>query len=231
MSAAPNSKGTRGLLLDAMGTLVRLIPPAPALTRSLAAAGYPNPEDRVSAAMAAEIGYYRRHHVDGRTPAAVADLRTACAEVLARGLEVAPPIGELTELLVQALRFEAYPETLPVLQALRSDGVRVAVVSDWDCTLAEHLVRLGIRPWVDAVVVSAAVGVAKPDRRIFGAALAELGVSAATALVCGDDPARDLAGARAAGIRGVLIDRDGRHPDVVPRVGSLTELPALVELS
>jgi putative hydrolase of the HAD superfamily len=224
MSPVPNPIGTRGLLLDAMGTMVRLIPPAPVLTRALAASGYPNSEDRVRAAMRVEIAYYRRHHLDGRTPAAVAGLRRACADVLARELAVAPPVDQLTELLLEALRFEAYPEVVPVLGALRGRGVRVAVVSDWDCTLAEHLVRLGIREWVDAVVVSAVVGVTKPDQRIFTAALAELGVTANGALMCGDDPARDLAGARAAGIRGVLIDRHGRHPDVAPRVGTLTEL-------
>jgi len=224
MSAAPNPVGTPGLLLDAMGTMVRLIPPAHRLTRTLAAAGYPNPEDRVAAALGIEIDYYRRHHLVGRTPAAVAGLRRACAEVLAGELEAAPPVEQLTDLLVGALRFEAYPEVLPVLGALRARGVRVAVVSDWDCTLAEHLGRLGLGEWVDAVVVSAVVGVTKPDRRLFTAAVTALGVAPGAALVCGDDPARDLAGARAAGIRAVLLDRHGRHPDIAPRVGTLTEI-------
>ena len=224
MSAAPNPEGTHALLLDAMGTMVRLVPPAPALTRALAAAGYPNAEDRVAAALDAEIDYYRLHHLTGRTPATVAGLRRACAEVLAGQLEAAPPVEQLTELLVAALRFEAYPEVLPVLGALRTRGVRVGVVSDWDCTLAEHLARLGLGEWVDAVVVSAVVGVTKPDPRLFTAALTALGVAADAALVCGDDPARDLAGARAAGIRAVLIDRHGHHPDVAPRVGTLTEI-------
>ncbi len=224
MSAAPNPVGTPGLLLDAMGTTVRLIPPAPALTRALAAAGYPNPEDRVAAALGVEIDYYRRHHLVGRTPAAVASLRRACAEVLAGQLEAAPPVDQLAELLVGALRFEAYPEVLAVLRALRARGVRVAVVSDWDCTLAEHLSRLGLGECVDAVVVSAVVGVAKPDRRLFTAALTSLGVTPGAALACGDDPARDLAGARAAGIRAVLIDRHGRHPDIVPRIRTLSEI-------
>src|SRR3974390_892566 len=224
MSDAPNRPGTPALLLDAMGTTVRLIPPAPALTRALATAGYPNSEDRVAVAMRAHIAHSRPHHLGGRPPAEVGGLRRACAEVLARELAIAPPVDRLTELLLGALRFEAYPEVLPVLGALRARGVRVAVVSDWDCTLAEHLVGLGIRERVDAVVVSAVVGVAKPDPRLFAAALSELGLPADAAVVCGDDPARDLAGARAAGIRGVLMDRAGRHPDVAPRVGTLAEL-------
>jgi len=224
MSAAPNPAGTRGLLLDAMGTVVRLVPPAPALTRALADAGYPHREDRVAAALRSEIAYYRAHHLDGRTPATVAALRRDCAAVLARELAPPPPVGTLTELLVGALQFEVYPDVMDTLAVLRTRGVRVAIVSDWDCTLAGHLDRLGVGAWVDAVVVSAEIGVTKPDRRIFTAALDRLSVAPKAALVCGDDPARDLAGARAAGIRGVLIDRVGRYPEIDARLGTLAEL-------
>ncbi len=178
----------------------------------------------MAAALRTEIGYYRAHHLDGRTPATVASLRRDCAEVLARGLALPPPVGTLAELLVGVLRFEVYPDVMDTLAGLRSRGVRVAIVSDWDCTLAEHLDRLGVGGWVDAVVVSAEIGVAKPDRRIFTAALDGLSVAPEAALVCGDDPARDLAGARAAGIRGVLIDRAGRYPEIDARLRTLAEL-------
>jgi putative hydrolase of the HAD superfamily len=224
MPALPNPEGTRALLLDAMGTLVRLAPPTPALTRALAGAGYPNSEERVAAAMRDEIAYYRRHHLEGRTPAAVRRLRAACAGVLADGLEPAPPVPELTRLLVGALQFETFPDALPLLRRLRNRRIRIAVVSDWDCTLAEHLDRLGVGAWIDDVVVSAVVGVAKPDPRVFAVALERLGVRPEFALVCGDDPVRDVAGASAAGIRGVLIDRDGRYPDLSPRIVTLNDL-------
>ncbi len=228
MSAVPNPTGTHGLLLDAMGTVIQLMPPAPRMTRALARAGYPNPEERVATAMRAEIAYYLGHHQEGRTPAAVARVRAACAAVLAEGLDPAPPLPELTQLLVGSLEFAVYPDALPALRELRARGVRVAIVSDWDCTLAEHLERLGVREWVEAVVVSADVGVTKPNPLLFATALARLGVAREHAVVCGDDPARDLAGAAAAGIRGVLVDREGRHPGVTPRVGSLADLARLI---
>jgi putative hydrolase of the HAD superfamily len=224
MSALPNPEGTRALLLDAMGTLVRLVPPVPGLARALAGAGYPNSDERVAAAMRDEIAYYRRHHLEGGTPAAVRGLRAACAGVLANGLERAPPVPELTQLLVDALKFEAFPDALPLLRRLRNRSIRIAVVSDWDCTLAEHLDRLGVGAWIEEVVVSAVVGVAKPDPRIFAAALERLGVPPEFAVVCGDDPVRDMAGAHAAGIRGVLIDREGRYPDRGSRVVTLDDL-------
>lgn len=228
MSVAPNRSGTRGLLLDAMGTVVRLTPPAPRLARSLVAAGYANSDARVAAAVRDEIAYYRRHHVEGGTPAGLIRLRAACAAVLAHGLDAAPPLPELTQMLVDALEFTAYPDAVPALRALHWRGVRVAIVSDWDCTLEDHLERLGVGAWIDAVVVSAEIGVRKPDPRLFEAALARLGVVRDEAVVCGDDPSRDLAGAVAAGIRGVLIDREGRHPHLTPRVGSLGELARLI---
>src|ERR1700681_258524 len=128
MSAAPNSPGTHTVLLDAMGTLVRLAPPAPLLARARAAAGSPNSDERVLAAIRREIAFYRAHHLEGRTPRSVARLRAACARELADGLEVAPPLPELTQLLIGSLRFETYPDVFPLFRELRNRGIRIAVV-------------------------------------------------------------------------------------------------------
>ena len=82
----------------------------------------------------------------------------------------------------------------------------------------------------DAIVISAELGVAKPDRRIFDATLAALGVSALDAVMVGDSLARDVAGAQNAGVSAVWIDRAGTPPkpeDPVPaaRIRALSELP------
>jgi putative hydrolase of the HAD superfamily len=126
--------------------------------------------------------------------------------------------------MVGALQLEVFPDVVPFLSYLRNRGVRTAVVSDWDCTLVEHLSRLGIRAWVDDVVVSADVGVTKPDPRIFDRALRVLDVAAGHAVHCGDDPRRDVLGAAASGIRPVLVDREHRYPEAPGRVSSLDEL-------
>ena len=65
------------------------------------------------------------------------------------------------------------------------------------------------RDELDGVVTSAAVGARKPDPAMFEAALEIAGCSADEALHVGDTPAEDVAGAQAAGIRALLIDRDG----------------------
>jgi len=225
----PDSRSERSadaVLLDAYGTLLALRPPAPRLRALLAAAGHDHPEERVAEALAAEIRFYRRHHDRGRDCASLAGLRRECAAVLARALGPdVPPPDALTAMLVASLRFELLPDVLPALDALAHRGVRLAVVSNWDCSLPGVLADLGVADRFAAVVVSAVVGAAKPDPGIFRYALERLGVSAARALHCGDRPEYDCAGARAAGLRAVLIDRAGALDGAVcPRIRTLPEL-------
>lgn len=214
----------RAVLLDANGTLLQLEPPVPLLAAALAAEGFPVRPDDVAAALRAEIAHYRTHMLTGRDTAGLAELRRGCAEVFARSLPHAPPPARTTEILVASLRFAPFPEVPGVLAELRSRGVRTAVVSNWDCALPGHLDRIGLGPLLDAVVTSAAEGAAKPDPRIFRAALTRLGAVPGDALHVGDDPDADLAGARAAGVRGVLLDREGRHPGIPGRIPDLTGL-------
>ena len=218
------------MLLDAFGTLVELHAPAPRLRALLAGAGHHHPEERVARALAAEVRHYRRHHDRGRDAASLAALRRECAAVLAGvlGSDV-PPLDALTGMLVDSLRFELLPDALPCLDALAALGVRLAVVSNWDCSLASVLADLGIAERFGAVSVSAVVGAGKPDPAIFHDALSRLRVPAARALHCGDLPERDCAGAHRAGIRAVLIDRAGRLPDgPCPRIRTLTDLEKMM---
>jgi putative hydrolase of the HAD superfamily len=201
------------VLLDAYGTLLDLPDPVPLLRASLAAAGHPHPPGRVREALRGEIAFYRRHHDRGRDPASLAALREECAGVLAQGLGGdAPPPERLAPILVDSLRFALFPDALPALDALRAAGVRLAVVSNWDCSLAGVLEELGVGDRVEVVAASAVVGASKPDPAIFAHALSALGVAPGCALHCGDLPDKDCAGARAAGVRAVLLDRRGVHP-------------------
>ena len=130
-----------------------------------------------------------------------------------------------------SLRFELAPDAPAALEALSRAGARVGVVSNWDCSLPDVLRDLGVAGAVDAVVTSAVAGASKPDPAIFRAALDELGVAPGEAIHCGDDPAKDCAGARAAGIRAVLLDRSGTLAAAgCPRITSLGELPGLTGL-
>jgi putative hydrolase of the HAD superfamily len=226
MSAAMAREGIRGaVLLDALGTLVELERPWPHLVDELAARGVVVGEGNARAAMLAEMAYYRAHHDEGSSWPALRDLRRRCAAVVQESLGTPLPLADVEEALLAAIRFRPYPEVPGVLALLRSQGARLAVVSNWDISLHDVLERTALRPLVDAVVISAELGAAKPDPAIFHAALERLGAAAGDAVHVGDSLEHDVAGARAAGVEAILMARDHAPvPAGVRVVSSLDEL-------
>jgi putative hydrolase of the HAD superfamily len=204
---------TQAVLLDALGTLVELEPPWPRLVRLLDI----DDEEGVKAAMLTEMSYYRDHAHEGADAGSLARLRAECAALIERELGVSVSV----ETLMSAIRFRAYPDAAPALSVLRGRGVRLVCVSNWDYALPEVLERCGIADELDGVVTSAAVGARKPDPAIFAAALEVAGCGPDAALHVGDSQAEDIEGARAAGIRALLIDRGGNGD-----VASLAEIEA-----
>jgi REG-2-like HAD superfamily hydrolase len=99
-------------------------------------------------------------------------------------------------------------DAMPALERLRARGFGIAVISNWDDRLRATLDGLGVLACIDALVVSAEVGVEKPDPRIFDIACAQLGVAPHQLVHIGDDDDDDLAGARAAGCGAVHVERD-----------------------
>jgi HAD superfamily hydrolase (TIGR01549 family) len=209
----------RAVLLDGMGTLLRLVPPAPALARALAV-----DEATADRAFRAEVDYYVVHHLEGSDPAALGDFRVRCAAVLAEVAGTDPATA--LDALLSSLRFEPWEDAAPSLSALRELGLRLVVVSNWDCSLPDVLAEIGLEPLVDAVVTSAAVGAAKPDAGIFLAALEQAGCAPGQALHVGDSVENDLMGAIGAGLRGMLLDRSGAAGTAT--IASLAELPPLL---
>ncbi len=221
----------RALLLDALGTILALEPPAPVLRDTLAARfGIEVSEEQARRALAAEIAYYRTHLSEGHDRASLAELRGRCAEVLRAALPASEPLAQLhpsvlTQALLDSLRFSAFPEVPAALMAARARGQRLIVVSNWDVSLGEVLERLGLAPLLDGVLTSAAAGARKPSPVIFSQALALAGTTAAHAIHVGDSIEEDVAGARAAGIEPVLVRRGGDPgPPGVRTIASLAAL-------
>ncbi len=219
------------LLLDALGTLIALRPPAPHLQAELAARfGVAVSEAEAERAMATEISYYRSHLDEGRDLAALTGLRERCAEALRCALPASPELARvgtpaLTGALLDSLRFEAFADARPTLEDARAAGRRLVVVSNWDVSLHEVLARLELAPLLDGVVTSAEIGARKPAAAIFTRALERVGARSADAIHVGDSVEADVAGARAAGIVPVLVRRDGRPgPEGVRTITTLREL-------
>jgi len=128
--------------------------------------------------------------------------------------------------------WHVFPDVPPALEWLRRAGHRLGVVSNFDSRLDDVLQALGLADSFEHVVVSSRAGAAKPDPAIFRVALARLAVEPGDALHAGDDIDRDVAGAHAAGLHAVLVDRAGRRaplPDDAVRITRLDELAGVVD--
>jgi putative hydrolase of the HAD superfamily len=131
---------------------------------------------------------------------------------------------QLFEHFARPESWEVFPDAVPALAALKARGFRLAVVSNFDGRLERICVGLGLSQFFDTIVMSARVGCAKPDPRIFSIALHRVGVRAADAVHVGDSETDDLAGAAAAGVRGVLVRRGTASGDAPDRVRDLRQL-------
>jgi putative hydrolase of the HAD superfamily len=118
--------------------------------------------------------------------------------------------------------FELFEDVLPVFEELRRARLRIGDLAEF---VAHH--RLD----VDAIVDSRSHGRVKPHPTIFQATLVALGVAAEDAVMVGDSLEEDVEGARALGMRAILIDREERHPEVDERLTDLYGLPAALGLA
>jgi HAD superfamily hydrolase (TIGR01549 family) len=125
--------------------------------------------------------------------------------------------------------FSLYEDALPVLHELRRHALKIGLISNGQRDLEEftehHLLE------VDAVVGSKAHGRIKPHASIFVSALEALDVAPTETVMVGDSYEDDIEGARALGIRAILLDRDGLRPDAGDRIDTLLALPAALGLA
>ena len=147
----------------------------------------------------------------------------------ARELGEPESVGERAFEVFHAARNEValFDDVTPALRALGS-RYRLATLSNGNADLA----RIGLAPHFEICLTARDVGAAKPDPRAFAALLKRLRVSADQVAYIGDDPHADVAGARAAGLRSVWVNRGVFDwPEALPvadlEVRSLTELAAL----
>lgn len=153
----------------------------------------------------------RTHHEYGVDPAAADRLAEAHWQAELEGMRSYDDVGLL-------------------LAAARNAGIRTALITNGPGPVQRgKLAAVGLTDAFDAVLISGEVGAAKPDTRIFEVALAELGVGAESAWHIGDTLAYDIAGARAAGIEAVWLNREGIARDAAEAVPH-REIATLAEL-
>ncbi|HKC22043.1 MAG TPA: HAD family hydrolase [Gaiellaceae bacterium] len=144
------------------------------------------------------------------------EIASACATEIEQGWEVSE-------------NFELFEDVLPVLDELRRAELRLGLVSNGIRDLNEFVLHHKLD--VDAIVGSRAHGYVKPHPTIFRSALLQLRVEPAEAVMVGDSLEEDVEGARALGLRAILMDREDRHPEIEERLSDLYGLPAALGLS
>jgi len=136
---------------------------------------------------------------------------------------------EMTLRWEQSENFELYEDALPVLAELRGHGLKLGLVSNTGRDLGAFVEHHALE--VDAAVSSRVHGKTKPDPSIFRAALDLLAVRPGEAVMVGDSIEDDVEGARAVGMRAILLDREGRYSEQDGTLHDLRELPAALGLA
>ena len=129
---------------------------------------------------------------------------------------------EMTRAWERSENFDLYDDVLPALAQLRAHGLKLGLVSNGGREISDFVAHHGLD--VDCAVASRAHGWIKPHESIFRAALDLIGVAPTEAVMVGDSVEDDIEGATALGMRAVLIDREGRHPDTAESLPDLRGL-------
>jgi 2-haloalkanoic acid dehalogenase type II len=137
--------------------------------------------------------------------------------------------AQIDELWWKCSHVQLYPDVEPTLTQLRARGLKLGLVSNgFKKDLKYILGELELKKWFDAIACIESCNCAKPDKEIFLYALDRLGVKPSEALFVGDSVVHDYEGASNAGIKPLLIDREGKLRGGYDKIASLTELLTMV---
>ena len=126
--------------------------------------------------------------------------------------------------------WQLFPETARTLAALKTQGVELGIISNFDSRLFSVMRGLGLAEMFDTVTISSLAQAAKPAPKIFQLALDKHAVEPDEALHVGDSLRDDLQGARKAGLHAVLLDREGTQQGTdIRSIRTLEELIPLIK--
>lgn len=130
-------------------------------------------------------------------------------------------------------RHEVFGDAVGALELLKGSHAMAVVTNGAACLQREKLAVSGLGDYFETVVVSADLGIAKPDAAVFEYALSQLGVTSDQAVMVGDSIAKDIDGALRAGLEAVWVNRNMSSPPPnrldLAEIATLSELPALID--
>lgn len=210
---------TAGVFFDFGGTLL-IMRRDRIISRVLSDAGYQaTPQQVHSAYFEVEPSWLRiygeRTMTGSETEEAYRQLDAMIFELLFPG-QAAEEVKRISTLarqmwphLEKTVPLELYPDVIPTLSRLSSEGYALGLISNAPPDTIFAIRSLGLPRYLSVVVVSGQVGVSKPNPEIFRVALRQARVRAEKAVHVGDLYEADVVGATNAGMRGVLLDREG----------------------
>jgi putative hydrolase of the HAD superfamily len=225
--------GIRGIVFDAVGTLIK---PVPSVAEVYTAAAI---RQGVVIKPADVRERFQHHFQNGGEHAGNGVFstdegterrrwRAIVGGVLAEVPDPDRAFQELWDHFSQPGSWRCFPDVEPAIGGLTDAGISVCVGSNFDCRLRGVIQGLPeLEALVDSLVISSEVGYRKPHPLFFEAVCNHLGLSAHQVLCVGDDSENDVRGALSAGLSGILIDRGRNRPADLPHVPVLT---ALVEM-
>jgi putative hydrolase of the HAD superfamily len=230
VSKQPNWGLIEGIVLDAVGTLIKPVPSvAEAYTTAAFRQGVELNRDDVRARFHLHFQDDEIRGDQGVFSTSEAVERSRWRRIVAKVLPEVPNkervFDELWDHFGDPLSWHCFSDVVPALQALRDKGIRVGVGSNFDCRLRQVVQGLPeLAPWVETLVISSEVGFRKPHPSFYLTACEALGLPAHKVLWVGDDLENDVRGPIRAGLSGVFLDRNLDRPPELPHVSNLTAL-------
>jgi putative hydrolase of the HAD superfamily len=227
-SSMPLFRDIQAVTFDVGGTLIRPWPSVGHVYGEVAARhGHSNitPEilnRQFAAAWRAKKGF------DHSRPAWLALVKATFAGCLDKAA-VQRLFGEIYDCFAAPEAWRIFDDVQPTLQTLRDCGFKLGIISNWDERLRPLLARLELDAYFDLIVISAEVGFAKPSCQIFQRAVPLLGVPPGSIVHVGDSLEEDVAGATAAGLHGLLLERAARRRESAA-IRTLAELRDCINL-
>ncbi len=224
------SQSVRAVYFDAVGTLLFPEPPAPVIYAQIAHQhGLPISAEEVRSRFWAAYQEEERadHSLQWRTNEDREQQRWH--RIITRSLAgVADPEACYRELFEHFARPDSWrlaTDAQDTLTQLQNRGLVLGLASNYDHRLWKVLAGFpALACFHNRVVISADVGIRKPGREFFEEAAQRVHCPASELLFVGDDRANDYEGALQAGWQAILLDPQGRHPDVRSRIKRLAEL-------
>jgi putative hydrolase of the HAD superfamily len=234
--AGPLKNGISGLLLDAVGTLIR---PVPSVAETYAAAarrqGVVLATEEVRTRFAAHFQSDEIHadrgwlSTDENTERE--RWRRIVTQVLPEVSDSERAFWELWDHFGRAASWRSYPDVAPALSRLAARGISICIGSNFDRRLRQVVAGLPeLAACAGSLVISSEVGFRKPHSSFFLAACVQLHLPPDKVLCVGDDVENDVRGAINAGLSGILLDRSALGQSDLPSVPDLTALVESISL-